>query len=135
MILLLLGLALWVGALQFVVDQGEQRDWFASHLIQSAAILSVLALAAFLVHGIRKGQDSVVDLSLFADRNFTVANAVMAGFAVCMFGTIAVLPSFVQGLMDYPVIAAGELFIPRGANHSVRNIGNTRATWLFGYNS
>ncbi|QEW24095.1 Multidrug resistance protein B (plasmid) [Paracoccaceae bacterium] len=107
-------MALGVGALQFVVDQGEQRDWFASHLIQSAAILSVLALAAFLVHGIRKGQDSVVDLSLFADRNFTVANAVMAGFAVCMFGTIAVLPSFVQGLMDYPVIAAGELFIPRG---------------------
>ena len=55
-----------------------------------------------------------MDLRFFADRNFALCNLVIAGFAISLFGGIAILPTFVQNLLDYPVIASGHLFIPRG---------------------
>ncbi len=106
-------MALGIGALQFVLDQGESKDWLASRVIQVAAIAAALGGFAFILRSLRR-TDSIVDLSLFADRNFAAGNAIMAGFAVAMFGGIAILPLFVQGLLGYPVIEAGYLFIPRG---------------------
>ncbi len=106
-------MALGIGALQFVLDQGEGKDWFTSHLIQVAAILAILGGIAFLFHSFTRS-DSIIDMSLFGDRNFAAANLAIAGFAVSLFGGIAILPLFVQGLLGYPVIDAGLLFIPRG---------------------
>ena len=107
-------MALGVGALQFVLDQGEQLDWFASHMLQVSAVIAAIGLVAFVRHALKRGRDSVVDLTLFGDRNFMAATLIISGFAVAMFGGIAILPTFVQGLLGYPVIASGELFIPRG---------------------
>ena len=106
-------MALGIGALQFMLDQGQSKDWFSSHLIQIAAICAALGAVAFFVYSFRN-KESIVDLKLFSDRNFAAASAVIAGFAVSMFGGIAILPLFVQGLLGYPVIEAGNLFIPRG---------------------
>jgi len=106
-------MAVGIGALQFMLDQGESKDWFSSHLIQVAAIAAALGGGVFLVRGMRI-KDNIVDLSLFADRNFAAASGVIAGFAVALFGGIAILPLLVQGLLGYPVIDAGFLFIPRG---------------------
>jgi DHA2 family multidrug resistance protein len=106
-------MAIGIGALQFVLDQGESKDWLSSRVIQVAAIAAALGGAAFILRSLR-GTNSIVDLGLFADRNFAAGNAIMAGFAVSMFGGIAILPLFVQGLLGYPVIEAGYLFIPRG---------------------
>ncbi len=109
----LLLLALAIGALQFVLDQGQSRDWFASHVIQSAAFVSASAWFAFLWRGIGRA-GNIIDLGMFGDRNFALGNIIIAGFAVSMFGGIAILPLFVQGLLGYPVLLAGYLFIPRG---------------------
>jgi len=106
-------MALGIGALQFVLDQGESRDWLASRLIQVGLLAAVLSGLIFIVRGILR-RDNIIDLHLFADRNFAAGNAIIAGFAVAMFGGIAILPLFVQGLLGYPVIEAGYLFIPRG---------------------
>jgi len=106
-------MAMGIGALQFVLDQGESLDWWASHVIQVAMIFALLGGAAFLWRGVTQ-RDSIVDLSMFGDRNFAAGNLIIAGFAVSMFGGIAILPLFVQGLLGYPVIEAGYLFIPRG---------------------
>ncbi|GIX15279.1 MAG: hypothetical protein KatS3mg118_3238 [Paracoccaceae bacterium] len=106
-------LTLAIGALQFMLDQGQQRDWFSSRLIQSAAAISATGFVFFLIHGLSM-REPIVDLRLFADRNFAMGNLVIAGFAVAMFGGIAILPLFVQGLLGYPVLEAGNLFIPRG---------------------
>ncbi|MDQ2095953.1 DHA2 family efflux MFS transporter permease subunit [Rhodalgimonas zhirmunskyi] len=110
----LTAMGLGIGALQYVLDQGESKDWFASHAIQVAAVISVLSLLFFLVRGAIEGDRNVIDLKLFADRNFTIGTLTVAGFAISMFGGIAILPIFVQGLLGYPVIDAGTLFIPRG---------------------
>ena len=106
-------MALGIGALQFALDQGESRDWLASHLIQVMMIIAVLGGGAFIWRGITR-RDNIVDLSMFADRNFAAGNLIIAGFAISMFGGIAILPLFVQGLLGYPVIEAGYLFVPRG---------------------
>ncbi|SLN38953.1 DHA2 family efflux MFS transporter permease subunit [Ruegeria meonggei] len=106
-------LAIGIGCLQFVLDQGETKDWLSSHAIQLAVIASVLGALGFLYHALTS-RNSVVDLRLFADRNFALCNLVIAGFAISLFGGIAILPTFVQNLLDYPVIESGHLFIPRG---------------------
>ncbi|WP_371171692.1 DHA2 family efflux MFS transporter permease subunit [Aliiroseovarius sp. 2305UL8-7] len=106
-------MAVGIGALQFVLDQGQSKDWFSSHIIQIAALLAFLGGVFFLVRGLRQ-KDNIIDLRLFSDMNFASANAIIAGFSVSMFGGIAILPLFVQGLLGYPVVEAGYLFIPRG---------------------
>lgn len=111
-----LGLALMVGAigsLQLMLDLGETRDWFASRLIQIAALSVLICGVTFVVRGYGKS-DNIINFSIFRDRSFAAANVAIMGFGVAMFGSIAILPLFVQGLLGYPVLDAGYLFIPRG---------------------
>ncbi|EEB85095.1 DHA2 family efflux MFS transporter permease subunit [Roseobacter sp. GAI101] len=110
------GLALMIAAiasLQLMLDLGESRDWFASKLIQIAALTLIACGAVFVWRG-RGKADNIIDFSLLRDRSFAGANVAIMGFGVAMFGSIAILPLFVQGLLGYPVLDAGFLFIPRG---------------------
>ena len=66
-----------------------------------------------MIRGIGK-PDNIIDFTLFRDRSFAGANVAIMGFGVAMFGSIAILPLFVQGLLGYPVLDSGYLFIPRG---------------------
>lgn len=102
-----------IGALQLMLDQGQSRDWFASPLIQICAFVAVFSGAFFFVRGWGL-KTNIIDFSLLRDRSFAGANMAIMGFGVAMFGTIAVLPLFVQGLLGYPVLDAGYLFMPRG---------------------
>ena len=112
-----LGLALMVtaiGALQMTLDLGESRDWFASKLIQLTALTALFAGVAFIVRGWSLAEN-IIDFRILRDRNFATANVAIVGFGVSMFGSIAILPLFVQGLLGYPIVEAGLLFMPRGA--------------------
>ncbi|WP_346900444.1 DHA2 family efflux MFS transporter permease subunit [uncultured Roseibium sp.] len=106
-------MAISIGALQFVLDQGTTKDWLASREIQVAALASLVGGVFFLARGLTE-KHNIIDLALFADRNFSAGNAIIAGFAISLFGAIAILPLFVQDLLGYPVLQAGYLFIPRG---------------------
>ncbi len=120
-----------IGTLQLILDLGETRDWFASHLIQVAAIVMALCAIAFVYRGIGK-RDNIIDFSLFRDRSFAAGNIAMMGFGVAMFGSIAILPLFVQNLLGYPVLESGYLFIPRGfaAGASMVITGAVLVRWL-----
>jgi MFS transporter, DHA2 family, multidrug resistance protein len=102
-----------IGALQMTLDLGESHDWFDSHLIQITAITSAVTGIIFFTRGIGR-KLNIIDFSLLKDRSFAAGNVAIVGFGVSMFGAIAILPLFVQGLLDYPVLESGELFIPRG---------------------
>ncbi len=115
-------LAVGIGCQQFVLDQGETMDWLTSHVIQVAVLASFLGAIAFVVHALL-AKSPIVDLRLFADRNFALCNLVIAGFAISLFGGIAILPTFVQSLLDYPVIESGHLFIPRGVAAGISMVG------------
>ncbi|MGO4909470.1 DHA2 family efflux MFS transporter permease subunit [Pseudorhodobacter sp. W20_MBD10_FR17] len=102
-----------VAALQLMLDVGEVEDWFASHLIQVAFLVFLVCGVVFVLRG-RRIAHNIIDFSLFRDRSFSAANAAMLGFGLAMFGTISILPIFVQGLLGFGVLDAGYLFMPRG---------------------
>jgi DHA2 family multidrug resistance protein len=111
-----IGLALMVtaiGALQMTLDLGESREWFASKLIQVTALAALVLGTAFVWRGWNL-RENIIDFAILRDRSFAAANVAIMGFGVAMFGSIAILPLFVQGLLGYPIVEAGLLFMPRG---------------------
>jgi DHA2 family multidrug resistance protein len=106
-------LVLAVGALQYVLDQGQTRDWFNSKVIVAGTIITVFASAAFFLRGWNK-TDNIIDLSLLRDRNFVAGTLAITAYGISLFGWMAIMPLFSQRLLGYPPDIAGTLFIPRG---------------------
>ena len=94
-------LVLAVGALQFVLDQGQTRDWFNSRLIVVGTIIAVFATAAFFLRGWNK-PDNIIDLSLLKDRNFVAGTLAITAYGISLFGWMALMPLFSQRLLGYP---------------------------------
>ncbi len=105
-------LVLAVGALQFVLDQGQMRDWFNSRLIVVGTIVTVFSTAAFFLRGWNK-PDNIIDLSLLKDRNFVIGTLAITAYGISLFGWMALMPLLSQRLLGYPPAMAGTLFIPR----------------------
>jgi DHA2 family multidrug resistance protein len=106
-------LVLAVGAIQYVLDQGQTRDWFNSRVIVVGTIIAVFATAAFFLRGWNK-KDNIIDLSLLRDRNFVAGTLAITAYGISLFGWMAIMPLFSQRLLGYPPDVAGTLFIPRG---------------------
>jgi MFS transporter, DHA2 family, multidrug resistance protein len=105
-------LILAVGSLQFVLDQGQTRDWFDSKLIQLFTAVTIFSTIAFFMRG-WNNPHNIIDLSLLKDRNFVAGLLAITAYGITLFGTIALLPLLTQRLMGYPAMSAGMLFIPR----------------------
>jgi DHA2 family multidrug resistance protein len=105
-------LVLSVGSLQFVLDQGQLRDWFSSGVIQVFSGITLFSGAAFFMRGWDRS-DNIVNLSLLKDRNFVLGLVAIAAYGITLFGSLALLPLLTQSLLGYPAMAAGLLFIPR----------------------
>lgn len=105
-------LALAVGCLQFVLDQGHARDWFDSRVIQVVSLCSAAAFIVFIARGWNK-PDNIIDLRLFRDRNFSCACIALLCFGLGMYGTVALVPVMVQSLLGYPASTAGLIMSPR----------------------
>ena len=106
-------LVLAVGAIQYVLDQGQTRDWFNSKVIVAGTIIAIFASAAFFLRGWSKS-DNIIDLSLLKDRNFVAGTLAITAYGISLFGWMAIMPLFSQRLLGYPPDVAGTLFIPRG---------------------
>ncbi|HEY0230004.1 MAG TPA: MDR family MFS transporter [Dokdonella sp.] len=106
-------LAIGIGALQLFLDRGEQQDWFGSVEIQVEAALAFLGFYLYFVHW-KLSERAFLNLGLFADRNFFASNIFIFVLGVVLFATMALLPPFLQGLMNYPVVTTGLLLAPRG---------------------
>ncbi|MFI4928011.1 MAG: DHA2 family efflux MFS transporter permease subunit, partial [Burkholderiales bacterium] len=107
-------LSLGIGLLQLFLDRGEQQDWFDSWEIKLEAAGALVAFAFLAVHTATVHGASFVDRALLKDRNFVTG--CFFGFIVGMvlYGTMALLPLFLQGLMGYPVVYTGVITAPRG---------------------
>jgi DHA2 family multidrug resistance protein len=106
-------LVIAVGALQFVLDQGQMRDWFNSKVIVVGTIITVFTTISFFLRGWNK-PDNIIDLSLLKDRNFVAGTLAITLYGISLFGVMALMPLFSQRLLNYPADVAGTLFIPRG---------------------
>jgi DHA2 family multidrug resistance protein len=106
-------LSLAIGALQLMLDRGEQLDWFESPEIVAEAAISALSLYLFLVHSFTS-EKPFIDLHLFRDRNFSTGLVFIFIVGIILLATLALMTLFLQGLLGYPVLTAGLLMAPRG---------------------
>ena len=106
-------LAVWVGALQIVLDKGQEDDWFGAVWIRWAVALMLIALAAFLVREFT-AKAPLVQLRVFCNRNFAIGSILMACFGGVIYGVVTLLPLFFQTLLGYTAAAAGWAVSPRG---------------------
>ena len=112
-----IGLALlvvWVGAMQIMLDLGKENDWFHSSMVVTLAVIAVVGFTAFLIWELT-AEHPVVDLTLFARRNFwTGALATSVGYGL-FFGSLVLLPLWLQQFMGYTATEAGKVLAPVGA--------------------
>lgn len=106
-------LALGLGCLQIVLDKGQTEDWFSSGFITSLTIVSVLALSLFVIVELF-AEHPVVNLRVFRNLTFTSGNAIMFFAFFNLFGSIVLLPIYLQSLMGYTATLAGMVLGPGG---------------------
>lgn len=112
-------ISLAIGSLQYVLDRGNQDDWFNSTNICVAAYLSFTGLFGFILHNLQKKTDVVFDLSIFKDRNFTVASILLCIVGLGLYGMMVIQPIMMEGLYDYPALTTGLMMAPRGISGMV----------------
>jgi MFS transporter, DHA2 family, multidrug resistance protein len=106
-------LAVGIGALQIVLDKGQEEDWFASSLITALAIISAVTLVALVVH-LLTTDEPVVDLRVFKARTYAVGVFLMTIVGFVLYGSMVLLPIMLQTLLAYPPLQAGIAMAPRG---------------------
>jgi MFS transporter, DHA2 family, multidrug resistance protein len=110
-------LALGFGSLEFVMDKGQEDDWFGSRIIVTFVVLCVLSLGTLFfweLKQLRSNHRPILDLTLFKVRNFRVAFVLMFSLGVVLFGTTVMIPQFVQTLLGYTAEQAGLVISPGG---------------------
>jgi DHA2 family multidrug resistance protein len=106
-------LSLAIGALQVVLDRGEELDWFGSGEIVIEAVIAGSAFYLFLVHTFT-ARAPFVRPSLFRDRNFVAGVLFVAIVGLTYYASLALQPPYLQELMNYPIVTAGLTMGPRG---------------------
>jgi DHA2 family multidrug resistance protein len=104
--LALIGISL--GAFQIVADTGERNDWFSSPRILTLTVVSAVLLVTFLFWELRQAHP-VINLRLFASRNFSVTCTLMLVLGAALYGSIVLIPQFLQLLLGYTAQDAGEV--------------------------
>ena len=106
-------LVLFVGALQIMIDKGKELDWFASGQIITLAVVAVVSFLFFLAWELTD-KHPIVDLRLFAQRNFVAGTLSLSIAYGLFFGNVVLLPLWLQQYMGYTATWAGLATAPVG---------------------
>src|SRR5437867_4405492 len=106
-------LAVGIGALQIVLDKGQEEDWFSSRWITTLAVVAAVTLVWLVVHELRT-EHPVVDLYVFKERSYAVGVFLMTVVGFVLYGSLVLLPIMLQTLLGYPSLQAGIAMAPRG---------------------
>ena len=106
-------LSVAVGAAQMLLDRGELKDWFDSTEIRGYFALVVACFWVFAFHT-AMADNSFLNRALLKDRNFVVGCIFIAVVGVVLYGTLALMPPFLQDLYGYPTVTSGLVLAPRG---------------------
>jgi DHA2 family multidrug resistance protein len=118
-------LAMGIGALQIMLDRGQEEDWFGSHFIVTLAIIAAILLPAFVVWELRV-PDPIVHFRLLTSRTFAAGIALVTVTGFVVYGSLVLLPLFMQTLLGWTSLTAGLWTSPRG-------IGTALCLPLVGY--
>lgn len=107
-------LCLGLGTLQILLDKGQLEDWFSSDFILILAVVSAVSLTVLVFWELRQ-EHPILDLRIFKDLSFATGNAVMFIGFFSFFGSIVLLPMYLQKLLGYSAFDAGLVLGPAGA--------------------
>ncbi len=106
-------LAIWIAALQIMLDKGQDAGWFGAVWIRWLAGLAAVGFLAFVAWELTTATP-LINLRILKNRNFASCTAVMILVAMILYSTTALLPMFLQTLMGYPALQSGLAVSPRG---------------------
>ena len=107
-------LCLGIGSLQIVLDKGQQDDWFDSPFILVLSVIAVVCLIALIFWELHH-ERPILDFRIFRNISFTTGNIVMFMGFFAFFGSIVLLPLYLQQLLGYTAFQAGLILGPGGA--------------------
>ena len=99
-------LALGIGALQVLLDKGQEDDWFGSHFITTLVVISAVSLIT-LVFWEWHHKSPIIDVRMFKSFNFALSSVMMFFLGVLLFSSLVMMPQFLQTLMGYTAESAG----------------------------
>ncbi|HWC00966.1 MAG TPA: DHA2 family efflux MFS transporter permease subunit [Bryobacteraceae bacterium] len=106
-------LALGIGALQVVLDKGQEDDWFGSNFILTLSVLAAIGLIAFVIRELVT-KSPIVHLRVFRDRTYSAGVSLMTMLGFVLYGSMVLIPILLQTLLGYPALEAGIAMFPRG---------------------
>jgi DHA2 family multidrug resistance protein len=114
-------LSLGVGALQLMLDRGEQVDWFASPEIWIELGLAITGFWVFGVH-LMTSKETFIDPKIFRDRNFVTGLVFIFVVGIILLASLALLPPMLSHLFNHPTITTGLVMAPRGVGTMISMI-------------
>ncbi|HEX4118898.1 MAG TPA: DHA2 family efflux MFS transporter permease subunit [Rhizomicrobium sp.] len=99
-------IALTLGCLEVTLDRGQRDDWFSSATIITFAIIAAVSFMAFIPWEMSRS-DPIVNIKLYRNRNFVIANIFMLLMGLIVFGTTQFIPQLLQEVMGYTATNAG----------------------------
>jgi DHA2 family multidrug resistance protein len=106
-------LALGLGALEVVLDEGQREDWFSSHFIIAFAIICAVSLIAVVFWELRHPHP-IIDFRILKERNYMLATVSMLVLGFVLYGSTAILPMFLQTMLGYTAMLSGLVLSPGG---------------------
>jgi DHA2 family multidrug resistance protein len=103
----------WLVSLQIVLDKGQNADWFAAPWVCALSTISLLSMVGFILSQIHN-DESIIDLSIFKDKNFSYGTVLLVIINGILYASIAILPLFLQSLLGYSAFTSGYATMPRG---------------------
>jgi len=107
-------LSIGVGSLQMMLDRGQLKDWFHSTEIWIEGTTAALCFYLLIVHTMTAGERSFINKELLKSPNFVAGSVLMFGVGMILSGSLALMPSMMQVLLNYPVFDSGWMMAPRG---------------------
>jgi DHA2 family multidrug resistance protein len=99
-------LAVGIGALQVMLDRGQEDDWFGSHFITTLAVTATICLVSLVIWEWFQ-KSPVIDVKMFKNFNFASSNLMMFTLGIMLFSSLVLMPQFLQTLTGYTSELAG----------------------------
>ena len=99
-------LILGVGALQIMLDKGQEDDWFGSQFITTLAVLAAVGFISLVIWEWHQ-KKPIIEVRLYRNLNFLEANGMMFMLGLMLFSSLVMMPLFLQSLIGYTAESAG----------------------------
>jgi DHA2 family multidrug resistance protein len=106
-------LAAGMGAFQIMLDKGQEDDWFSSRFIATLLVIAIVGLSSFVIREL-KVREPIVDFHLFRHATFTTGTFIGGVLGFVLYGSLVLLPLFMQELLGFSALNAGLWTSPRG---------------------